>query len=405
MGERRIQAAAAAVLASALLNVAAHAAPAAEVESARGVVMVQGAAGEAPRIGAKGVQLEPGDRVTTADGAIALLRFVDGTRMTVRPNSELVVAQYQFTARDDPGNNMLLQLLRGGLRTVTGFISKGSPNAARIQTNTATIGIRGTDFDARVCDRDCAAEAAREPESTHPNSVRASARVVEVEGDARVADNTGHVRRLIRGTSIYPGELLESSAGATVALAFRDGTRMTVAPVTRMRIDDFVYDDANAAEGRFLMSLLRGTLRVVGGTVATAQPQNALVNTRSGTVTLRGGGLDIRCSGECAAEPAGAGLEVFAWLGDAAVAAGTPTQTQVLQAGQGVALNGGAARTIASIAGVEGARPDALQVPPELFAREQVGDDEPGLFVHVRDGHIEIAQGGHSLHLGRGETG
>jgi len=42
---------------------------------------------------------------------------------------------------------MVLQLLRGGFRTITGLIAKGSPEAAKVQTSTATIGIRGRYFD------------------------------------------------------------------------------------------------------------------------------------------------------------------------------------------------------------------------------------------------------------------
>jgi hypothetical protein len=44
-------------------------------------------------------------------------------------------------------------------------------------------------------------------------------------------------------------------------------------------------------------------------------------------------------------------------------------------------------------------------VPPKLFAMENVPDAKEGLFVFVRDGHIEIATAGEVLHLGRGEAG
>jgi hypothetical protein len=41
----------------------------------------------------------------------------------------------------------------------------------------------------------------------------------------------------------------------------------------------------------------------------------------------------------------------------------------------------------------------------QLFAEGAVDDGQEGLFVFVRDGHIELVAGQQTLHLGRGETG
>src|SRR4051812_19908924 len=145
----------------------AQAPTAGEVEFSRGVGFAQ-TPGEAPRTLGKGLPLRQGDRLTTSEGASAIIKLQDGTRMTVRPNSELVLQQYQFQ-ENAPDNGMLMQLVRGGFRAVTGLISKNAPNAARVQTNTATIGIRGTDFDARLCTaRECAQESSQIQESARP---------------------------------------------------------------------------------------------------------------------------------------------------------------------------------------------------------------------------------------------
>ena len=165
-----------------------------EVEFARGVGFAQ-TPGQAPRTLGKGLELKEGDRLTTADGASAIIKMQDGTRMTVRPNSEIVLQQYQFK-ENAPDNSMLMQLVRGGFRAVTGLISKSSPNAARVQTNTATIGIRGTDFDARVCAKDCGAESAKVADTSRPNAVQASAKVVSAQGDVNAVDGAGQRRRV-----------------------------------------------------------------------------------------------------------------------------------------------------------------------------------------------------------------
>ncbi len=54
---------------------------------------------------------------------------------------------------------------------------------------------------------------------------------------------------------------------------------------------------------------------------------------------------------------------------------------------------------------IDGPRPDSVTVPPKLFSSDDVSDAQEGLFVFVRDGHIEIATAAEILHLGKGEAG
>lgn len=390
-----------------LLAVAqAHAQQAGEVEFSRGVGFAQ-TPGQSPRTLGKGLVLKEGDRLTTADGASAIIKLEDGTRMTVRPNSELVLQQYKFK-ENAPDNNMLMQLVRGGFRAVTGLISKGSSGGARVQTSTATIGIRGTDFDARVCAQDCAAESAKVTEKARPNAVLASAKVVNAQGELSAVDAAGARRRLVDGGSVYPGDLVETGAGTRAVLAFRDDSRMTLGSGTRFRVDNFVYDEKNATEGRFLVSLLRGSVRALTGLIAKANNRNVSFSTATATIGIRGSGGDISCTGACAGEPGGgdnAGLSVFTWLGSFTVSQSGQTALQVLQAGQGLFISPTGIRAIASQPPVDGPRPDQVTIPPKLFSSDNVSDNQEGLFVFVRDGHIEIASKSEVLQLGKGEAG
>ena len=61
---------------------------------------------------------------------------------------------YRFSGTLD---GFFTSLFKGGVRVVAGLIAKLFPNAARLTTPTDTVGIRGTDFDARLCGTDCAA--------------------------------------------------------------------------------------------------------------------------------------------------------------------------------------------------------------------------------------------------------
>jgi hypothetical protein len=409
MSHKRCAFAARAALAAGLLVAAASALAqsAGQVEFSRGVGFAQ-TPGQTPRTLGQGLELREGDRLTTSDGGSAIIKLQDGTRMTVRPNSELVLSQYQFK-ENAPDNGMLMQLVRGGFRAVTGLISKTSPNAARVQTNTATIGIRGTDFDARVCTRDCGQESQQLASAVaRPNSVVASAKVANAVGQVYAVDTGGQRRGLVEGGSVYPGDVVETMPGSRAILAFRDDSRVTVGSNTRFRVDNFIYDEKNANEGRFLATLLRGSVRALTGLIAKADNRNVGFSTATATIGIRGTGFDATCTGACSGDATGNpgdGLTLFAWLGSIAVTPQGQTALQVLNAGQGLFISPAGIVPVNAQPPMEGPRPDTVTIPPKLFGTQDVSDATEGLFVYVRDGHIEIATASQILQLGKGEAG
>jgi hypothetical protein len=376
-----------------------------QVDFARGAGFAQ-AEGQLPRTLGRGLPLSEGDRITTAEGAVAMVRLQDGTRMTVRPNSELVLQNYRYTASTTdvatPSNSMVLQLLRGGLRTLTGLVSKNSPGTARVVTPTATVGIRGTDFDMRLCGTDCAAETTRVQDVARPNTVQASAKVVSVDGAMSAVDGAGQRRVLVKGGSVYPGDTVETDATSRAVLAFRDDSRMTLGAQTRFRVDNFVYDPRNAGEGRFLASLLRGSLRALTGLIAKGNVRNVGFTTPTATVGIRGTGLDMDCTDTA--------CNFYTWLGSIEV---KPDPTvpglsglQVLESGQGLYVGPQGVRPL-SVPTIDNLpRPDGVTVDNKaLFLSDNGTESEPGLYVFVRDGHIEIVTPTETLQLGRGEAG
>ena len=87
-----------------------------------------------------------------------VIEFVDGAKATIRPDSKLVVKEYAFTEAD---NGALLDLVKGGLRCITGGIAKKRPESYRVKAGVATLGVRGTEFALRICEDDCAEEELR----------------------------------------------------------------------------------------------------------------------------------------------------------------------------------------------------------------------------------------------------
>lgn len=380
------------------LAVPALAQMAGEVEYARGVGTAQ-SQGQAPRALGHGLQLKEGDRLTTAQDSTAIVKFSDGTRMTVRPNSEVVVQQFQFKADAPQSNSLVMQLLRGGLRAVTGLISKGSPDAAKIRTSTATIGIRGTDFDARLCAADCKVESARVPAQARPNAAMASAKLTASQGELYAVDAQGARHRLVDGGSVYPGDVVESTTSARGVLIFRDESRVTVGGGTQVRVDAFTFDEKNPKDGKFLVSLLKGSLRALTGLIGKVNHRNVGFVTPTATIGIRGTGLDLDCASTSA-------CSFYTWLGTIEVTPQGQTALQVLQAGEGLFVGPQGIRPLTAPTLNNLPRPDSVPVNmQQLFSSGGPAVDEEGLYVYVRDGHVEVATSSGALHLGRGETG
>ena len=96
-----------------------------------------------------------GDTLTTHKETYARLKFKDEAEVVLRPDSQLAVTKYAYEAGKPQADNMALNMLKGGLRAVSGLIGKRNKEAVTYTTPTATIGIRGTHFGALFCNSDC----------------------------------------------------------------------------------------------------------------------------------------------------------------------------------------------------------------------------------------------------------
>ena len=123
---------------------AAFAAGAGQVQNMSGTLTVQRPDGAIRILGQKS-DVNPGDVLTTQKDSYAQINMTDGSSMTLRPNTQVKIENYQFVQEKPQEDNAFFRLVKGGLRTVTGLVGKrGNQDAYRIGTATATIGIRGS---------------------------------------------------------------------------------------------------------------------------------------------------------------------------------------------------------------------------------------------------------------------
>ncbi len=106
----------------------------------------------------RGSTVEVGDDIVTESSAYVQIRLLDNTMIAVRENSSFVIDELEAPARAGRpaiGSGRTLRasfsLNRGGFRTSTGRIAARQPSAYRITTPSAVIGVRGTNYEARLC--------------------------------------------------------------------------------------------------------------------------------------------------------------------------------------------------------------------------------------------------------------
>jgi hypothetical protein len=98
-----------------------------------------------------GLPLYASDHIKTgADGRLGLT-LRDDTRVSLGPNSELRLDHFEF-APAAGRFGLVLKFVHGVAAYVSGRIAKLAPDAVRLETPAAIVGVRGTTLGIRVTD-------------------------------------------------------------------------------------------------------------------------------------------------------------------------------------------------------------------------------------------------------------
>lgn len=92
------------------------------------------------------------DVISTEQDSYARIRFTDGSLLVMRPNSTISIDEYYFDKNKPKDDKAVINLLEGGLRTITGLIGKrGNKDSYETKTRHSSIGIRGTVYGVLMC--------------------------------------------------------------------------------------------------------------------------------------------------------------------------------------------------------------------------------------------------------------
>lgn len=134
--------------------------------------------------------ITPGDVINTQRDSFAQIKFGDGAQVTLKSNTSVKIENFNFTQEEPQKDSFFYKLVKGGLRAVSGLVGKrGDPDAYKLGTETATIGIRGTTFGADDC---TGASAGQGPCS----GLEAAVYVSVSDGEIIASNNAGSVNFL-----------------------------------------------------------------------------------------------------------------------------------------------------------------------------------------------------------------
>lgn len=119
----------------------------AHIELLEGTVSIIDSKGQA-RIPHIGDPIEVGETIVTGRNGELQARTEDHGYVSFRSNTKMKIESY--LANGGKEDNVVVSLLYGTLRSITGWIGKNNPSQYAIRTPSATIGIRGTDHEPHV---------------------------------------------------------------------------------------------------------------------------------------------------------------------------------------------------------------------------------------------------------------
>lgn len=239
------------------------------------------------------------DAIVTGTTGVAIVFFVDDTRITLQPRSILVIDEFVYDASAPRRNRVVLALLDGAARTLTGAIAKANPERFVFLTPERRIHVHGTLFDTVVQVVTTAVETAGEQagqtaqetkDAVEKEADKAAAGAKQAAQEAAVAlQNTN--ARISQGQQAAAGAAAKANQAANDAIANPPPVESTPTPsggpAPKIPVPTADVDIGQAA--RQVGSSVVGAVRDAGGGAAADSGVSAGMDAvKAGTETAVG---------------------------------------------------------------------------------------------------------------------
>jgi hypothetical protein len=115
------------------------------------------------------------------------------------------------------------------------------------------------------------------------------ATVANLSGTLSVQKPDGTVKILSQKSELDAGDLVSTEKDSYARLKFTDGGEVTLRPNSKMKIDEYGFNEQAQEKDSFVFSLVKGGLRTITGLVGKRGNRDAYrLNTANATIGIRG---------------------------------------------------------------------------------------------------------------------
>jgi hypothetical protein len=86
---------------------------------------------------------------------------------------------------------------------------------------------------------------------------------------------------------VHEGDTLQTGWNGSLGVTFKDNTRISLGPSSRVTIPHFAFEPAADQYG-FVLRLISGTMQYLSGLTAKLSPDSMKIETPTATVAVRG---------------------------------------------------------------------------------------------------------------------
>ena len=219
------------------------------------------------------------------DGEIVILKAISGDHLVIPNGTMLLVSEF---VREGP--DLLLIGPDGDRVLIRDYFTLAEPPALM----TAGGAMLPPDLVALLAGPAAPGQYAQTEGGVEPQPI---GRVDEMVGAVTASRVDGTTVTLSKDSPVYQGDVLDTGAGAAVAIVFIDETEFSLGEDGRMVLDELIFDPTSL-EGSSSFSVIQGVFVFVSGEIAANNPDEMMVRTPVATLGIRG----TKVAGKAAAE-------------------------------------------------------------------------------------------------------
>lgn len=128
-------------------------------------------------------------------------------------------------------------------------------------------------------------------------------KVAYLSGTVSVQRSDGSVKVLAQDSELMASDIVSTESNSVVRVNFTDGSQITLRQNSRIKLDEYSFDEAKPAQDSLIFSVMKGGLRAVTGLVGKRGNKDAYkAKSMAATIGIRGTryGVLLCGDGDCA---------------------------------------------------------------------------------------------------------